>query len=163
MRLEYIYSAVPAKRIDDLDIAVGMDEGEVTIDIRLVTGRGRPSTRRPSTRPSRWPPRRPKRSWAKKRDLILKSKEKEGIQCFRVYRTRTSRSLSDRPPFSLAAIKGSPRPVYICYTHSTAVPCSTTQLFNNLTAFDRLYILLANTMLVYSIINVLLIHQDKSL
>ncbi len=38
--LEYIYSVVPAKRIDDLDIAVGMDEGEVTIDIRLVTDRG---------------------------------------------------------------------------------------------------------------------------
>jgi hypothetical protein len=38
--LEYIYSVVPSKRIDDLDIAVGMDEGSVTIDIRLVTDRG---------------------------------------------------------------------------------------------------------------------------
>ncbi len=38
--LEYIYSVVPAKRIDDLDIAVGVDEGEVTIDIRLVSDRG---------------------------------------------------------------------------------------------------------------------------
>ena len=38
--LEYIYSVVPSKRIDDLDIAVGMDNGEVTIDIRLITDRG---------------------------------------------------------------------------------------------------------------------------
>lgn len=38
--LEYIYSVVPAKRIDDLDIAVGIDGGEVTIDIRLVSDRG---------------------------------------------------------------------------------------------------------------------------
>ncbi len=38
--LEYIYSVVPSKRIDDLDIAVGMDEGSVTIDIRLITDRG---------------------------------------------------------------------------------------------------------------------------
>jgi hypothetical protein len=38
--LEYIYSVVPPKRIEDLDIAVGMDEGEVTIDIRLITDRG---------------------------------------------------------------------------------------------------------------------------
>lgn len=38
--LEYIYSVVPAKRIDDLDIAVALDEGEVTIDIRLITDRG---------------------------------------------------------------------------------------------------------------------------
>jgi hypothetical protein len=38
--LEYVRSVVPPKRIDDLDIAVGMDDGEVTIDIRLVTDRG---------------------------------------------------------------------------------------------------------------------------
>lgn len=38
--LEYIYSVVPAKRIDDLDIVVGIDGGEVTIDIRLATDRG---------------------------------------------------------------------------------------------------------------------------
>ncbi|BAI62693.1 conserved hypothetical protein [Methanocella paludicola SANAE] len=38
--LEYIYSVVPVKRIDDLDIAVALDEGEVTIDIRLITDRG---------------------------------------------------------------------------------------------------------------------------
>ncbi len=38
--LEYIYSVVPSKRIEDLDIIVGMDEGEVTIDVRLLTDRG---------------------------------------------------------------------------------------------------------------------------
>jgi hypothetical protein len=38
--LEYIYSVVPPKRIEDLDVSVGMDDGEVTIDIRLVTDRG---------------------------------------------------------------------------------------------------------------------------
>jgi hypothetical protein len=38
--LEYVYSVVPSKRIEDLDIAVGMDEGEVTIEIRLITDRG---------------------------------------------------------------------------------------------------------------------------
>ncbi len=38
--LEYIYSVIPPKRIDDLDIAVGMDEGEVTIEVRLITDRG---------------------------------------------------------------------------------------------------------------------------
>ncbi len=38
--LEYIYSVVSPKRVEDLDIAVGIDDGEVTIDIRLVTDRG---------------------------------------------------------------------------------------------------------------------------
>lgn len=38
--LEYINSVVPPKRVEDLDIVVGMDGGEVTIDIRLVTDRG---------------------------------------------------------------------------------------------------------------------------
>ncbi|HTY91566.1 MAG TPA: DUF3194 domain-containing protein [Methanocella sp.] len=38
--LEYIYSVVPSKRVEDLDIAVGIDEGAVTIDIRLVSDRG---------------------------------------------------------------------------------------------------------------------------
>jgi hypothetical protein len=38
--LEYINSVVPPKRVEDLDIAVGMDDGEVTIDIRLITDRG---------------------------------------------------------------------------------------------------------------------------
>jgi len=37
--LDHIYSVVPPKRIQDLDIAVGLDDGEVTIDIRLVTDR----------------------------------------------------------------------------------------------------------------------------
>jgi hypothetical protein len=37
--LEYIYSVVPPKRIEDLDIVVGMDEGEVTIEVRLITDR----------------------------------------------------------------------------------------------------------------------------
>ncbi len=38
--LEYINSVVPPKRVEDLDIVVGMDDGEVTIDIRLLTDRG---------------------------------------------------------------------------------------------------------------------------
>ena len=38
--LEYIRSVVPPKRIEDLDIVVGMDDGEVTVEIRLVTDRG---------------------------------------------------------------------------------------------------------------------------
>jgi formylmethanofuran dehydrogenase subunit E-like metal-binding protein len=37
--LDYIYSVVPPKRIQDLDISVGIDDGEVTIDIRLLTDR----------------------------------------------------------------------------------------------------------------------------
>ncbi len=37
--LEHIYSVVPPKRIEDLDVAVGMDEGEVTIEVRLITDR----------------------------------------------------------------------------------------------------------------------------
>jgi hypothetical protein len=39
--LEYINSVVPPKRVEDLDIVVGMDDGEVTIDIRLLTDRGK--------------------------------------------------------------------------------------------------------------------------
>ena len=38
--LEYIYSVVPPKSIEDIDIVVGTEEGEVTIDIRLITYRG---------------------------------------------------------------------------------------------------------------------------
>ncbi len=38
--LDHIHSVVPPKRIEDLDIAVGLEDGEVTIDIRLVTDRG---------------------------------------------------------------------------------------------------------------------------
>jgi hypothetical protein len=37
--LEYIYSVVPSKRIEDLDIVVSIDEAEVAIDIRLITDR----------------------------------------------------------------------------------------------------------------------------
>jgi hypothetical protein len=37
--LEYIYSIVPSKRIEDLDIVVSIDEAEVAIDIRLITDR----------------------------------------------------------------------------------------------------------------------------
>jgi len=36
---DHIYSVVPPKLIQDLDISVGMDEGEVTIEIRLITDR----------------------------------------------------------------------------------------------------------------------------
>ncbi len=38
--LEYINSVVPPKRVEDLDIAVGIDDGKVTIEVRLVTDRG---------------------------------------------------------------------------------------------------------------------------
>jgi hypothetical protein len=38
--VDFIYSVVPAKRIDDLDVAVGLDDKEISIDIRLVTDRG---------------------------------------------------------------------------------------------------------------------------
>jgi hypothetical protein len=38
--LEYIYSVVPSKRIEDLDIVVSIDEAEVAIDIRLISDRG---------------------------------------------------------------------------------------------------------------------------
>jgi len=37
--LDYIYSVVPSKRIQDLDVSIGMDGGEVTIDIRLISDR----------------------------------------------------------------------------------------------------------------------------
>jgi hypothetical protein len=37
--LDYIYSVVPSKRIQDLDVSVSMDDGEVAIDIRLVSDR----------------------------------------------------------------------------------------------------------------------------
>jgi hypothetical protein len=38
--VDYIYSVVPAKRIDDLDISVGLENKEISIDIRLITDRG---------------------------------------------------------------------------------------------------------------------------
>lgn len=37
--LDHIYSVVPSKRIQDLDISVSMDDGELAIDIRLITDR----------------------------------------------------------------------------------------------------------------------------
>jgi hypothetical protein len=38
--VDYIYSVVPAKRIDDLDVSVGLENKEISIDIRLITDRG---------------------------------------------------------------------------------------------------------------------------
>jgi hypothetical protein len=38
--VDYIYSVVPAKRIDDLDVSVGLENREISIDIRLITDRG---------------------------------------------------------------------------------------------------------------------------
>ncbi|MCD1296139.1 DUF3194 domain-containing protein [Methanocella sp. CWC-04] len=38
--LDHINSVVPAKRIDDLDIVVSIDNNEISIDITLVTDRG---------------------------------------------------------------------------------------------------------------------------
>ena len=37
--LDYIYSVIPPKRIQDLDVSAGLEDGEVTIDIRLITDR----------------------------------------------------------------------------------------------------------------------------
>jgi hypothetical protein len=38
--VDYIYSVVPPKRIEDIDVAVGLENKEISIDIRLVTDRG---------------------------------------------------------------------------------------------------------------------------
>jgi hypothetical protein len=38
--VDYIYSVVPSKRIDDLDVSVELDDKEISIDIRLITDRG---------------------------------------------------------------------------------------------------------------------------
>ena len=38
--VDYIYSVVPPKRIDDLDVVVGLEDKAISIDIRLVTDRG---------------------------------------------------------------------------------------------------------------------------
>jgi hypothetical protein len=38
--VDYIYSVVPPKRIEDLDVAVGLENKELSVDIRLVTDRG---------------------------------------------------------------------------------------------------------------------------
>lgn len=38
--VDYIYSVVPQKRVVDLDVAVGLENKEISIDIQLVTDRG---------------------------------------------------------------------------------------------------------------------------
>jgi hypothetical protein len=38
--VDYIYSVVPSKMIEDLDVVVGLEDKEITVDIRLITGRG---------------------------------------------------------------------------------------------------------------------------
>ncbi len=38
--VDYIYSVVPPKRIEDLDVVVGLENKEISIDVRLVTDRG---------------------------------------------------------------------------------------------------------------------------
>jgi hypothetical protein len=38
--VDYIYSVVPSKRIEDLEVSIGLDDKEISIDIRLVTDRG---------------------------------------------------------------------------------------------------------------------------
>ena len=38
--VDYICSVVPPKRIDDLDVVVGLDGDTIAVDIRLVTDRG---------------------------------------------------------------------------------------------------------------------------
>jgi len=38
--VDYIYSVVPPKRIDDLEVSIGLENKEISIDIRLVTDRG---------------------------------------------------------------------------------------------------------------------------
>ena len=35
----YMYSVVPAKRIVDLDISIGLDNGEISFDVTLITDR----------------------------------------------------------------------------------------------------------------------------
>jgi hypothetical protein len=38
--VDHIFSVVPSKRIEDLDVVVGLEDREISIDIRLVTDRG---------------------------------------------------------------------------------------------------------------------------
>jgi len=38
--VDYIYSVVPSKRIEDLDVSVEINEKEISIDIKLITDRG---------------------------------------------------------------------------------------------------------------------------
>ncbi|HEY3273474.1 MAG TPA: DUF3194 domain-containing protein [Methanocella sp.] len=38
--VDYIYSVVPSKRIEDLDVSVELNGKEIGIDIKLITDRG---------------------------------------------------------------------------------------------------------------------------
>jgi Protein of unknown function (DUF3194) len=38
--VDYIYSVVPSKRIEDLDVSVEINDKEIGIDIKLITDRG---------------------------------------------------------------------------------------------------------------------------
>ncbi len=38
--VDYIYSVVPSKRIEDLDVSVEINNKEISIDIKLITDRG---------------------------------------------------------------------------------------------------------------------------
>jgi Protein of unknown function (DUF3194) len=38
--VDYIYSVVPSKRIEDLEVSIELDNKEVSIDIQLITDRG---------------------------------------------------------------------------------------------------------------------------
>jgi hypothetical protein len=38
--VDYIYSVVPSKRIEDLDVSVEINGKEISIDIKLITDRG---------------------------------------------------------------------------------------------------------------------------
>jgi hypothetical protein len=38
--VDYIYSVVPSKRIEDLDVSVEINDKEISIDIKLITDRG---------------------------------------------------------------------------------------------------------------------------
>jgi hypothetical protein len=38
--VDYIYSVVPSKRIEDLDVSVEINSKEISIDIKLITDRG---------------------------------------------------------------------------------------------------------------------------
>jgi hypothetical protein len=38
--VDYIYSVVPSKMIEDIDVSVGLENKKLSIDISLVTGRG---------------------------------------------------------------------------------------------------------------------------
>jgi hypothetical protein len=38
--VDYIYSVVPLKRIEDLDVSIEINNKEISIDIKLITDRG---------------------------------------------------------------------------------------------------------------------------